>query len=245
MIYIYDGSFEGLLTAIYEAYYRRESPQGIMREKGLQENMFETYTLIETDGEKSSRVYDSIMKKISYQALMHVYHVYLSDFSEAGTWIYRYLKLGWKVGCKVDLHLSDDRVLTVHNASRKVTGEAHRMLGLLRFRKLSGDLFYAPIEPDHNIVSLIAPHFSKRLADQNWIIHDVKRRRGALYNKAEWVVTEFDMNPNLSVTEEEAICQNLWKQYFSTIAIQSRVNPRLQRQHMPKKYWKYLVEKQL
>ncbi|MCX7711678.1 MAG: TIGR03915 family putative DNA repair protein [Clostridia bacterium] len=245
MIYLYDGSFEGLLTAIFEAYYRKENPEKILRNKALQQTLFEEYIHIPTDEIKADKVYDSIRSKISHQALQHAYYTYLSDFEDAGTWIYRYLQLGWKMGHKVDYHLADDRVLTVHNTSRKVFGESHLLLGLVRFKKLSSDLFYAPIEPAHNIVSLIAPHFSSRLADQNWIIHDVKRNMAALYNKVEWVITELDANPNLTVDEEEQAYQGLWKQYFESIAIRSRVNPDLQKRHMPRRYWKYLTEKQM
>ncbi|MFW6294603.1 MAG: DUF4130 domain-containing protein, partial [Halanaerobium sp.] len=35
----------------------------------------------------------------------------------------------------------------------------------------------------------------------------------------------------------------LWKSFFSAVSIKNRLNPKLQRQFMPKKYWKYLIEK--
>lgn len=242
MNYVYDGTFEGLLTAIHEAYYRHELPEKILRTEAFQQSMFDTYVHITTDEIKSDKVYDSIRRKISPLALQHVYYTYLSDFEDAGTWIFNYLRLGWKTGSKVDLHLSDDRVLAVHNASRKVGFEKHRMLGLLRFKKLSEDFFYAPFEPDHNIVSLIAPHFSKRLSDQNWIIHDVRRNIGALYNKCEWVLTDLENSMDFSSNRDEQIYQTLWKQYFDSIAIRSRENPKAQKQHMPRRYWKHLIE---
>jgi len=37
--------------------------------------------------------------------------------------------------------------------------------------------------------------------------------------------------------------QMLWKKYFKSMAIEERKNLKLQQQNMPKKYWKYLVEK--
>ncbi len=243
MIYTYDSTFEGLLTAVYEAYYRRENPEKILPGNYLQHSLLDQVLHIPTDPEKAGKVYDSIRTKISGQALEHVYYAYLSDFDDAGTCIYQYLKLGWKMGRRIDSHLSDDRVLKIHNMSYKVGGEKHRMLGLLRFRQLSGELYYAPMEPTYNILPIVAPHFSERLADQNWVIHDVKRRLAAVYNKRSWVLTELDANQYMAGNDDELIYQDLWKRYFESIAIRSRVNPRLQRQHMPKKYWKYLVEK--
>jgi len=57
--YIYDGSFEGILTAIYHAYYRRETPEKIVEEYDLQESLIINKVYIRTDIEKSNKVYHS------------------------------------------------------------------------------------------------------------------------------------------------------------------------------------------
>ncbi|MDR1181486.1 MAG: DUF4130 domain-containing protein, partial [Bacteroidales bacterium] len=46
------------------------------------------------------------------------------------------------------------------------------------------------------------------------------------------------------LAEEECYFQATWKQYLQSISIKERKNPNLQRQHMPKRFWKYLTEKQ-
>lgn len=180
LCYLYDGSFDGLLTAIYEAYYRKETPDKIATKNDYQDSFLYEEVLIDTDSDKAQRVYNSIKIKISSQALKHVFYAFLSEVPDAGTWIYQYLKLAWKTGEKIDLHLTDDRVLEIHNINRKVGREIHFMKGLLRFREIKGNAFYAPCEPEFNIVGLLASHFANRLSDQNWIIHDVKRDIGAL-----------------------------------------------------------------
>jgi probable DNA metabolism protein len=43
--------------------------------------------------------------------------------------------------------------------------------------------------------------------------------------------------------EKEELYQHLWQQYFSTLNIAARKNLKLHIQHMPKRYWRYLVEK--
>lgn len=243
LYYIYDGSFEGLLTAIYEAYYRGDPPCGIVYGGNLQHGLLDEYITINTDEEKSDRVYCSISRKISGEALQHIYHVFLSEVPEAGTLIYNYLRLGWKIGSNVDLHLSDDRVLDVHKISLRVEHELHKMMGFVRFSQVEGGIFYAPIGPDNNIVELLAPHFAERLADQNWIIHDVKRELAAFYNKKDWVIASFTTDELPAATKEETEYRELWKEFFNTLAISSRYNPKLQKQLMPRRYWKYLTEK--
>lgn len=244
--YIYDGSFEGLLTAIYEAYYRRENPDRIVDREDAQQNLFTHNVHISTNLVKADRVYRSIQEKISPYALENVLYAFLSEYEEMGTWIYRYLQLGWKTGEKVDLLIGDDRVLKIHEICRKVKFESHRMLGLVRFQALadSRNIYYAPIQPDHNIVGLIAPHFASRLSDQNWMIHDVGRNIAALYNQKEWIMTSLSTDKLPPVGEEEMAFQSLWKQYFQSIVIKDRINPKLQKRCMPMRYWRYLVEKQ-
>lgn len=242
--YIYDGSFDGLLTAIYEAYYRGEKPNSILAKQDVQENLFVENIFIPTDVEKAQKVYNSIGTKISNTALSNVFYCFLSDLEDAGTLIFEYLQFGWKIGKDIDKYIADDRVLKIHKLKQKVTFEGHRMLGLVRFSQLSGDIYYAAIEPQYQIVGILASHFSKRLSDQHWIIHDVQRGMGAFYDKKDWVMKEIDMNPIQTINEEEIEVQRLWREYYKSIAIKNRINPRLQRRNMPARYWKYLVEKQ-
>jgi probable DNA metabolism protein len=243
MRYIYDGTFEGLLTCIYEAYYRRETPDHILGDYELQQDLLSCCIHIDTDKGKADKVLDSIRKKISGDALDHAFHAYLSEIDDIEVWIYRYLRLGWKVGSSVDSYLWEDAVSVVHAASRKTEWESHRMVGMIRFRELQGGIFYAPIGPDHNIVSLVAPHFAERLSDQPWMIHDVKRDIAAIYNKRDWTIAVIRQKKALPLHGDELEFQRLWKQYFQSIAISGRRNPKLQRQHMPSRYWRYLVEK--
>lgn len=243
LVYVYDGSFEGVLTAIFEAYYRKEAPGRILPEHCLQRDILASYIFIETDAVKSDRVYASIRRNISEDALKNIYHVFLSEDPEAATLIYHYLRLGWKMGGKVDLHLADESVFKIMDISRRVGLEVHRMMGFVRFRQVEGGIFYAPVSPDNNVVELLAPHFAQRLSDQQWIIHDVKREIAALYNLKRWIISEFTAGEIPRATEDERQYASLWKELFNTLEIKSRTNRKLQRQLLPRRYWDYLTEK--
>lgn len=242
--YYYDGSFDGLLTAVYEAYYRKESPSGIYPDSFPQQSLCEKHVHIPTDYEKAARVYNAIDSKISGEALENVYYAYLSEMENISTHIYDYLKMGFKVGKSIDLHLSDDRVLRVHSAARKVRRECHLMLGLLRFKKFAKDLYYAAYSPDNNITVLICPHFKDRLSDQNWIIHDVKRNLAGVYDKEECVFIDLPSDFQYSIEANGDTFENLWKEYYKSICIKERKNLKLHKQLVPVRYWKYLTEKQ-
>lgn len=243
LVYVYDGSFEGLLTAVFEAYYRKEEPYAVLSCSNMQQDLLASYVYIKTDPDKSDRVYASIWQKISNEALENVYYTFLSEDPDAGTLIYRYLKLGWKLGKKVNDFLSDDTVFRILDISRRVQHEVHIMTGFVRFRRVEGDVYYSSISPDFNIIELLAPHFADRLSDQKWIIHDVKREVAALYNMNQWVISDFSADDIPGATEDEKLYSKLWKKFFTTLEIPSRSNPKLQRQLLPRRYWDHLTEK--
>ena len=244
IVYLYDGTFSGLLTAIYEAFYQKEKPGQIMREQNYSQNLFSRPIYISSNDDKADKVFTAVKNKISSTALRNVYYAYLSEMDNADTASYCYLKVGFKMGRYVDGNHSDENVAKLHEICKKVSTEKHRMLGFIRFRLIERDVFYAPIEPDHNIITLTAPHFAKRMSDQNWIIHDIKRKTAIVYNRTEWVMAELEPIQTLPIDEEEYIYQKIWRTYFDKIAIKERKNPKLQKRFMPSRYWKDLVEMQ-
>lgn len=251
--YTYDGSFDGLLTCIYEAYYRKENPSFIMDMKkytlSISNTLFslldplDSPQYIKTDTSKSAKVYDAISNKISSEALEIIYNVFLSETKDAEVKILNYIRLGFKIGFDVNKHLQDERVLGMIKLDNKVTKECHNMLGFIRF-ELINDFYYAAFEPDHNITELITPHFVERFSDQKFVIHDVKREIASFYNTREWYLTELKANELASISDHKNTEQyaRLWREYFISTSIQERNNPRCQKNHMPVRYWKHLTE---
>ncbi len=242
IVYVYDGTFSGLLTCIYEAYYRDEKPEIISKKWDYKPNIFSKAITIVTDDDKADKVFNTIREKISFNALKNIYYVFLSEIETSDTLIYFYLKLGFKLGKDVDGYYSNRTVFKFQEICKKVGKEKHRVLGILRFKLLQKKIYYGPIEPDYNIIALLAPHFAKRMSDQNWIIHDLRRKIAIVYNQKEWALTELDIGEPFSLDEQEIVYQRAWKKYFEKIAIKERKNARLQKQCMPSRYWKHLVE---
>lgn len=244
MVYLTDGTFEGILTAIFTAYQQKEEPEDILAGEIIQLSMAQETKSIITDTQKSDRVYRAIAEKMSQEAVEMIYRAYLSDCSGKELAIYRFVAIGLKIGKKVCSFLQNPDILKVHDMSRKVMGEMHLFLGILRFKLLKGQIFYARYEPDHNITMLIAGHFAERLSDQPWIIHDAKRDICALYDTVEYVFTQ-GHPPFIDEDQPDEVFEMLWKGYFKAIAIESRINPRLQKSFLPRRYWNNLPEKQL
>lgn len=243
MRYVYDGTYEGLLTVMYELFHNRITPGLIAASQRFEPGLFNDYSLVITEQTLADKVAQGIQDKISAEALKYVFSAYLSEIDGIELAVYHYLKLGFRYGAAVDRHLTDEWVRKVHQAQQKVAKERHLFQGILRFRLLEGQVYYASMEPDHNILCLLAPHFVLRLADQNWMIHDVKRQIAAVYDQHEWLVTTVAKPEQLRFAEEELFYQALWKKFFETIAIEERQNLDLQRKLVPARYWKHMVEK--
>jgi probable DNA metabolism protein len=241
-IYITDGSLEGLLSAVHEMYYSGDTAFDILREAPIQMNFHTSYKNIETDPLKAQKVYEAIEQKISIRSAEEMTLAWLSELPFCGRQIARYIKLGFKFGYKVDYMLSNRDVLPIHKAASKVRMETHRLLGLCRFSKTAHNCYLCEITPDHNILSLIAPHFAARMKDMNWIIHDKSRNLSAVYDMKDWYITPARLPAGISYSKDEDEYRRIWKTYFETIAIEGRINPKLQRGFVPMRYRKNIVE---
>ena len=51
------------------------------------------------------------------------------------------------------------------------------------------------------------------------------------------------LNLDIKESKKEEFFQNLWIGFYDAIAIKERKNKKIMIENMPKKYWKYLPEK--
>jgi probable DNA metabolism protein len=248
MDYLYDGSFEGFLCCVYLHYYE-EKASGIYLQNRYQGKLLQPCKVVETDLDRAQKVYEAIESKISSHALKRVYYLFLSNNEEKENIALRYLRLGFRLGPKVDSLHSDPVVYEAQQIAQKVAKEAHLLTGLVRFSVLSVDsgrtereLLYAKIEPDHDVLELLGEHFSDRFKGDPFLIHDGRRGK-ALYSAAgQWYIAPLDEKALPHQSDQEKLYRRMWKAYFDTIAIEERINPACQKRMMPVRYWKNLTE---
>ena len=99
--------------------------------------------------------------KIKYppKSLRKIYRVYLSETENSGLLIYQYLQLGFRMGKKIDSYLHNDIVDRVNKIDRKVSKEAHLLLGLLRSERFRAGYFMRLFEPDYKYHNIAGPSF--------------------------------------------------------------------------------------
>ncbi|APG60256.1 TIGR03915 family putative DNA repair protein [Christiangramia salexigens] len=247
----YDGSFNGLLSCVFLAYEQKLNISGILPPGIDQEQIFSDSLEVITEDSKAQRVLNSLKKKLSNNGLKKIQWAFLSEESGIELKIYKMLRHVFASNYNVESDFTHQSVLEVTQIAKKVAREKHRMEAFVRFRLTKDEIYFAVIEPDFNVLPLITRHFKSRYADQKWLIYDLKRKIGVFYDmsRTEYVSIELPEDMEISGADpryfeaSEIRFQKLWKEYFDSTNIKSRVNMRLHVQHVPKRYWKYLSEK--
>ncbi len=250
-VFRYDKTFDGLLCAVFDAYDLRSFPERLIG-AGEPVPMFagELHEVI-VSPVKSGRVWAGIEKRLPHNVCNMLLHVWLSEQSGSDELLMRYICKVFDSPGGVYSDFSDNDILSARQLAQKVSKEALYLVQFVRFQKAGDGTFFAPVSPRYNALPLAIGHFIDRFADQRWLVYDMQRRYGYYYDleKASEVTLLDDDNftggklrENM-VAEDEKLFQDMWRSYFKAMAIKERINPKLHRQHMPQRFWKYMTEK--
>lgn len=268
-IYIIDGTLDGLLTAVFDAFYLKEQPEQLLAEGDALPLFCDRTYQVATDEEKARRVWAGLEMRLPREALKLISVSWLSEISELNTPLFQYI---CKVFCQGDIshNFADADVLAVTNIARRVLHEQLRMKQFIRFQKAKDGTYLAVISPDYNVLPIITDHFQDRFNNQPWLIYDAKRHYGYYYSLAPSISSSYEVqdkckssiirvtfeneatvpfdlgNGQLNddiMSADDQLLQDLWRTYFKAICIRERMNPRKQLQDMPRRYWKYMTEK--
>jgi hypothetical protein len=92
LVYLYDGTLEGMLSAVFSAFQRKEDPREITVESNLQQSLLQAYIPIATDVTLAERVQAGILRELGNQGYEDVKRVFLGDDDRKGGVILRFLQ---------------------------------------------------------------------------------------------------------------------------------------------------------
>lgn len=251
ILLIYDGTFEGWLTAVFEIYEYKFEDVVFAKDESSSALLFSKNHIVETDEIKSTRVLKGLKQRLSTNGITNMYHAFFSELPQIEESLFRFASYAFSSSKNIEGDFSNSDVSNVQKAAKLTGRESHRMKAFVRFKLTKDELYYAIVEPDCNVLPLIQKHFKNRYTDQRWLIYDTKRKYGIFYDLENVSIIQltFDQNPSSSkflaeISDEgEEFFQDLWRNYFKSVNIESRKNTKLHVQHMPKRYWKNLIEK--
>jgi len=254
VIYVFDGTLEGLLTAIFEFYERKPGNIRLVSQSRFEPVLLDEVLEVISDEAKAKRVWDGLKKKISSDWQQRFYKTFLSESDESFKHLFDFACYIFDNPKGGETNYGHPSVIALSKMERSVSRERHRMKAFIRFQETADGIFYAPVEPDYNVLPLIAGFFKNRYADQRWIIYDIKRKYGLYYDLEKVEEIRLEYAPEMKndstflsedvVSDKEKLYGLLWNDYFKSTNIPARKNMKLHIQHVPKRYWKYLTEKQ-
>lgn len=249
-IFLCEDNIEGIFTGIYDIWESRLPKDSIKLscdEEGNYE-LFSEYIHVETDMLKADKVAKTIRQRFGEINYTSISQAACSNEKDKANAIFRTIQYGLtsKAPRRLMEHLKDENICRVFELSRAVGNESHHLLGFVRFKELVNKVLCAVIEPKNDVVALIAPHFSDRLPNENWMIYDKGRSLAAIHqNRGHWgIIKSNEFNSELfeSVSDKEIEFENLWKGFCNSISIKERENLKLQRQNLPLRFQKDMVE---
>lgn len=137
---------------------------------------------------------------------------------------------------------TDADVRRAGELAQAVRRDAHKMKAFVRFREVPGqaDHFIAWFEPGHHVLQRVAPFFARRFAGMHWSILTPDA-------SAHWdrEMLRFGAGGTPADAPAADAGEDLWRAYYASIFNPARLNPRMMRQEMPRRYWKHLPEAHL
>lgn len=249
---------EDIFTAVYDAWASglgHERVELAVETEAMQTRLFAAYRPVKRDAEKAEKVARSVRHRISADAWHGIYQAALSFSPDRADAVYRFLVRGFQVGPDIVYRLQDAAVCRLFELSRKVGREGHLFLEFARFEQWQNGMLFARLAPKCNVLPIVAPHFAGRLSGEDWVIYDETRQRAAVHPAGQsWFLTDMKESgweaffPGVPDREKRLLSydgedwENLWRTFVDHIAIESRVNPSLQRNLMPLWYRKHMTE---
>ena len=238
LIYLYNGTWDELLKVIFWLGKEKRKPLQI-----LEEIKYENNLLAKPFKPILDQKVLTLKKYIPKEILKISYYVFLSSSQEKELIIYYFLLNTLKYHKEVIYMRNLRCVNKALMISKRVSREAHKWKGFLRFKEMQNQFLYAEFNADNNILEILANHFKKRLPKENWVIKDEKRDILCIYDQKKLYFLEGkDIQLDLNYNNKEKNTEELWKSFFKTIAIKERENRKCQQNFMPKKYWQNILE---
>lgn len=248
-----EDSLEGIFTGVYEGWAARVGHGNVEIRTADSENLelFCEYHRVETDLEKAEKVLRTIKDRLKDEITERICYAASSCDPGKGTAIYRTLvdclsAHGASLGKKTLENLKNPAVRKVVELHRSVWNEYHHYLGFIRFRQLPGNVLFSAIQPKNDVLMLFQEHFGDRFSGEYWVIYDENRGKALLHQPYLpcYILSQAEetMERLQKMKDTQRDFETLFQGFCHHISIKERENRGLQRQNLPMRFRKHMVE---
>lgn len=181
LILKYDGSFNGFLTVVYEAFENKYEIADIRTEEQSQQGLFYDTEMVSTDMVKAKRVWYAVRKK-NYDAIKQIYFAFLSEEEGIEKLLYSYIRTLYYGKEKHSSNSYDELAGKIYSLNKIVGKEKKSVESSLSLKPFSGGLSVTYISPQFNVLPLISRYFRLTHNTHPWVIFDRKRNYGLYFN---------------------------------------------------------------
>ena len=245
--YLYDGTLEGLLSAVFLAYERHEDPIDVVREDEYEPRLLQSAIPVETDFDRANRVRRGVERACGRAAFTAIVRASTCEGYDTGAIVYRFVRYAMSRpegmrSMPILEELANPAVADLLRLVKHAGNESERMRQFVRFSHLENGVWFARVNPNANVVPLIMGYFAARLNDQPFIIYDEAHHLAGVYDGRSWQLVAGDAVSVPPATEHDRQMQEAWKRFYDALAVDARYNPELRRHFMPVRLWRNLTE---
>lgn len=240
MTLIYDRSFEGFLSLVYEVYYKKLKPKKIVYKKP-NELFLDDYMEIPYNEIHTQKVFEALKIKFSKKDFNTILNIFMCDSNDFEIHLLNYIILGFKDKKELN-NINIPSIFYIKNLEKELFRNIHKMEGFLRFKELEDKTLYAVVENKFNLVYFLGKHFFKRLNNQKYIIHDINRKIAFIKNDDYLGIENIANFQEPKISKNEDKFSKLWTHFFNSISISTRENKKCQNSMVPLIYRVYMNE---
>ena len=240
LVYLYDGSYQGLLSCVFESFLHKELPTAIVAEQETQLSLMPA-RLISTTPEYAKRVANSLHHRLGAAVSEFFQLAFLTCLPDKELTMVQFLHLAFEQGPGVLQLLTNQTVHTLSRAILHLNNETHLLKGFIRFSDYHRFLV-TTIHPKNYVLPLLAPHFCDRFAGESFLIYDENHNMALFHRPTHTEIIPLEELMLEAPDPEEQKYRALWQAYYQSIAIKARYNPKCRMSHMPKRYWSDMTE---
>ena len=241
LIYLYDGSYEGFLCCVFEAFLAKERPVDILTDERLEPTLF-SVKWIATDYTKAVRVLRGFEKRLRSDSIYLIENGLNCCRDKIELLMLDFVIFAFEHGTDSVTALGSSAVNELQKAVLALKREAHSFIEFIRFSEYDGGLA-STIEPKNKVLPTIAPHFCDRFPNELFLIYD-KTHKSVLIHKCGRCVISDNVEDYVEPQPDaqELFYRELWGSYFDAISIKERENPKCQQTQLPLRYRKHMTE---
>lgn len=237
MIYFYDGSKEAFLTALALSFCDKEA---VLTSGNKQLALGQETVFVAGDRARAAAAEKRLLS-FDKSCMNDLDFLLRSGDSDKDAVAFAYFRLLARLKRPIRDMLAENAALAARECIQRIGTELHRMRGFIRFMESASGALYAPCSPDHDIIDLLLPHFRARLPHYPFVLHDVTRKKAAIYDGNHSFCAPLERAEVLLSADENA-WQALWRNYYKTVNIPERERLKQMRGYLPVRYRKFMNE---